>query len=393
MRLITIVFVLALIGSMAWGENAAGASPKTLQEGKSLYVCSNQGMKLVKFDSETGTKQADFLGVDAPVDVDVGPGDFIFATDEATGAANVRRFDPATGQADTDPYGDTSLYLGGPRGLAFGPDGHLYVADMLFGVSQVVEFDDTGAYVQVLPDDPDNPVLISIEDVACDGSGSIYVTQWIYEGTEVAGVYKFTGTGWQLLGGTGDLLAPWGLAFGPDGDLYVVDEDINHFGVFRYNGTTGAVKGLFGQTAANLGQPGYLAFGPDGDLYVADAQDNTVKKFSGPLKPDAGTFKGIFGETAVNVPEPIGLVFGPSGGVQPQKPTLAIEKLGTGNILVTLTGTSGKSYELRHTPDATVSDFTTWTFGATITLEGTTTGSWEDTAPADRTRFYKAKEQ
>lgn len=394
MRLTAMFLVFALFGSFAFGEDGTTLSPDTLQDNLALYVCSNAGMKVVKFESETGKWVADFVGAEEPVDIDVGPGDFIFATDEATGAANVRRFDPATGKADADPYGDTSLYLGGPRGLAFGPDGHLYVADMLFGVSQVVEFDDTGTYVRVLPDDPENPVLMTIEDVACDGSGNVYVTQWLYEGTEITGVYKFTGTGWQLFGGTGDLLGPWGLAFGPDGDLYVVDEDTTHFGVFRYNGATGASKGVFGQTGINLDQPRYLTFGPeDGDLYVADAAGNAVKKFSGPLKPDAGTYKDVFGETGAYLSDPIGLVFGPAGGVQPVQPKLAIEKVANGNMLLTLTGTAGKSYELRYSPDATVSDFTTWTFGATITLEGSTTGTWEDVAPTDSRRFYKAKEQ
>jgi hypothetical protein len=63
-------------------------------------------------------------------------------------------------------------------------------------------------------------------------------------------------------------------------------------------------------------------------------------------------------------------------------------------MLLTLTGTEGKSYELRYTSDPTVSDFTNWTFGATINLEGTTSESWtDDTAPVASRRFYKAMEQ
>ncbi len=395
MRRTGILLACLLTHALAFGEAAVGRQvPRPLQDNFALYVCSNTGMKLVKFDSQTGAWVADLSGADEPVDVEVGPNDFVFVTDEGPGAANVRRFDPATGQADADAYGETTV-LGGPKGLAFGPDGHLFVADMLFEGTEVVEFDETGKQVRVLPDDPVSPVLLSIEDIDCDTSGNIYVVQWLFAGDETPGVFKFTGDGWTLFGQTGNLISAWGMAFGPDGDLYVVDDDTTHFGVHRYDGKTGASKGVFGQTGAtqNLSRPRYCTFSPDGDLYVTEEQDGSVRVFNGPLKPNPGAARGIFGETAGKVPDPLGLVFGP-GGAPPQKPTLAIEKLQSGNMMLNLTGTQGKSYELRYNTDATVSDFTQWIIGGTITLEGSTTGTWEDTtAAADPWRVYKAKEQ
>jgi len=406
MRLGRILLLCLLLQVGAFGEkNGDDASSRRLQDDLALYVCSYPGGgqgKLVKFDAETGEKLLDLSGVTQPVDVAIGPNGDIFVTDEGSGQSNVRRFDPDTGLADADPYGDTSSsdYVEGPRGLAFGPgpDGHLYVADTTFTGARVVEFDENGDFVRFLPDDAENPVLLSIEDVACDTDGNLYVTQW-EDGwfCDTPGVFKFTEEGgWGLFGETDNLTGPWGLTFGPDGDLYVAeDSSAEATGVYRYNGMTGALKGVYGQTGSRdyLEHPRYLTFGPDDDLYVSDSQDSTVRKFSGPLKPDAGHSKGVFAETSVNDLGPFGLVFGSAGG-PPEPPELLVEKLETGEMLLTLTGTQGKSYELRHTSDPTISDFTEWTFGAIIDLEGITSDTWTDnTASGAPTRFYKAAEE
>ena len=403
MRVAAILLVCLLAKVSAFGQKGGDAVvPHPLQDNISLYVCSHPGAgqgNLVKFDSQTGEWLADLSGVAKPVDADIGPNGDIFVTDAAGGTSNIRRFDHETGEADATAYGDTADLLA-PRGLAFGADDHLYVAEMTFipGEVGVAEFDESGAFVRFLPDDTESPVLLAIEDAACDANGRIYVTQWYYEWyCENPGVFRFTGSGWFLFGETYTLKAPWGLTFGPDGNLYVAeDASSDTAGIYRYDGTTGVFLGVYGQTGSRdkLVHPRYLAFGPDEDLYVVDSQDSTVRKFSGPLKPDAGDYKGVFGETGEeNSPSPMGVVFSvPSG--PPAKPELLIEGLPNGQMLLTLTGTEGKSYELRYTSDPTVSDFTNWTFGATINLEGTTSESWtDDTAPVASRRFYKAMEQ
>ncbi len=368
------------------------------QETIPLYVCSYPGGgqgRLFKFDSETGENLAELPGAASPRDVAINQSGEIFATDNASGESNVRRFDPDTGQADATPYGQTSQKLGGPTGIAFGPDDHLFVADMLFTSASVVEFDEEGNWVRDLPDDPVEPVLFAIEDVACDANGRIYVTQWDDDSGLTPGVYRFTGTGWVLFGQTNELVGAWGLAFGPDGDLYVAEESSGASGVYRYNGVNGVSKGVYGDTGAvdKLLQPRYLAFGPDGDLYVTDQLDSTIRRFGGPGKPDEGDFIEVFATTSPNDLGPFGLAFG-LPGEPPIKPDLVIEPLDEGFMLLTLTGAQGKSYELRYTSDATVSDFTEWTFGAIINLDGTTSDSWTDeTASSSSVRFYKAEEQ
>ena len=115
--------------------------------------------------------------------------------------------------------------------LAFGPDGHLYVAS---------------------------------------GDGNRVLR---YDGTSGApmGVFAAAGNG---------LSNPHGMAFGPDGDLYVAS-----FGtakVLRYDGTSGAYRGDFVSSGAGgLVSPHDVQFGPDGHLYVSSFGANRVFKYSG----------------------------------------------------------------------------------------------------------------
>src|SRR5207302_1031446 len=70
-----------------------------------------------------------------------------------------------------------------------------------------------------------------------------------------------------LASGSGGLAHSQGLAFGPDGNLYVCTQDSQS--VLRFDGKTGAVMGAFVPTGSGgLALPMGLAFGPDGNLYV-----------------------------------------------------------------------------------------------------------------------------
>lgn len=68
--------------------------------------------------------------------------------------------------------------------------------------------------------------------------------------------------------GSGGLVLPGGIAFGPDGNLYVanilVDENFNDIGstILRFNGQTGAPMGTFVGVGNGLGVPFAMRFGP-----------------------------------------------------------------------------------------------------------------------------------
>jgi sugar lactone lactonase YvrE len=72
------------------------------------------------------------------------------------------------------------------------------------------------------------------------------------------------------------------VAIGIDGNLYVADTTNSVVQVFR--ASDGSYVGHFGNTGSVLVQPGGLAFAPNGDLYVTD--DEGVQVFN-----SAGTFQ------------------------------------------------------------------------------------------------------
>jgi hypothetical protein len=118
--------------------------------------------------------------------------------------------------------------------------------------------------------------------------------------------------------GSGGLYYADGIAFGPDGNVYVGDNSQNL--VFRYDGSTGAPLPAPGQTgavfanaAANGANGGCIAFGSDGNLYV-NSGTNQVFEYQGPTGSSPGAFMRVFA-TLSNVSGPAFLAFGPDGNL------------------------------------------------------------------------------
>lgn len=158
-------------------------------------------------------------------------------------------------------------------GLTYGPDGNLYVVSQ--STHNVMRFDGTtGAFIDTfIPAESGGLLLPSFLIFGPDGK--LYVS-------------SFTDQVLRYDGQTGDFLdvfaegngldASFGMAFGPDDNVYVVSGRSDQ--VLRYHGTTGTFIDVFAAHTSLL-FPADLTFGPDDNLYVPGAGSSNVVRFDG----------------------------------------------------------------------------------------------------------------
>jgi sugar lactone lactonase YvrE len=122
---------------------------------------------------------------------------------------------------------------------------------------------------------------------------------------------------------SGGLGEAYGIAVGPDGNVYVSDPNQNI--IFRYDGSTGAPLPAAGQTGAifvtagsgGLNDPRGITFGSDGNLYVCSRdshQTGQILEYQGPAGSSPGASIGAFANIT-NGSAPTDLTFGPDGNL------------------------------------------------------------------------------
>jgi streptogramin lyase len=195
------------------------------------------------------------------------------------------------------------------QGLAFGPDGNLYVSSQ--DSETVLRFDgSTGAPLGVFVSAGSGGLALPM-GLVFGPDDNLYVSSFgtssilRYDGRSGAFIDAFVPTG------TAGIDGPAGLAFGPDGNLYVGNGADNS--ILRFDGGTGAFIDHFVQTrGSGLYGPVDPVFGPDGSLYVTSYYTNSILHYDGQTGAALGSFVpagsgGLSGPTS--------LAFGPDGNL------------------------------------------------------------------------------
>jgi glucose/arabinose dehydrogenase len=233
-----------------------------------------------------------------------------------------------------------SAGLDSPSGLAFGPDGYLYVANFGPGNnSYIARFDSSGNPVDASPFVPSSTGLYDPGAIAFGPDGNLYIAD--ASNPSLDKVIRTTGAFSNLISGgcpSTPFSNPQGVTFGPDHNLYVSDAGFGcanastpggtaDYGVYKYD-TNGNLLAAF-VTPNILSTPIDLAFGPDGNLYVTDSQAR-VARFDGTMGAEMADFVPNGGSSGP-LNNPTFLAFSDTSSV-PEPATLALMGLGLAGL-------------------------------------------------------------
>nr|MCH9653497.1 hypothetical protein [Planctomycetota bacterium] len=242
-----------------------------------------------RFDGQTGASKGSFVipgsgGIDVPSGLAFGPDGNLYVASADSG--QILRYDGQTGSIIGSGIFASGGGLVEPRFIAFGPGSapgipDLYVADTGFLRDRILRFDGlTGAYIEDFVDRFEGGMGVP-SGIAFDPSGNLYVASF-----STNEILKFDSNGDVVPGGpfiaagTGGLANPRGVTVGPDGLLYVANGATES--VLRFDPVTGAFIDNY-TFNATIQLPNGITFGPDNNLYIVDTDLGTVLKFAGPF--------------------------------------------------------------------------------------------------------------
>lgn len=230
--------------------------------------------------------------------------------------------------------------LTAPKGLAFGPNGNLYVAQDFSGTltSLVSQVTVPGGVVSNFATSIQFPI-----GVAFNTGGDMFIASY----SSPLGILKVASGGSTVTTFASGLNSPFGVAVNSSGVLFVANRDNGTVSQIATNGTVS----LF---ASGFSQPNDLTFDSSGNLYVSNFSAGTVSKV---------TSGGSVSTFVSGLSSPVGLAFNPVSGAlfvaQQGTNSIAQVALAGGSFTTFATGISGPQY-LAFTPGSAIPEPSTY---------------------------------
>ncbi|GAB4211247.1 MAG: hypothetical protein OHK0012_03360 [Synechococcales cyanobacterium] len=351
------IVLSALLAPLAWGCSTSNTVPFRATPVLNLLVGNTRGNNVVRFDIDTGAFIGEFIpagsgGLSDPDTLLLGPdangdgrSDLYVASGAlpgnagGEGASSVLRYDGVTGafidafvQDDPATATDETGGLHRPYGMAFGPDGDLYVSS--FRTDEILVYDgDNGAFKSVFATGnaaagglngpngllfaPDGSLLVTTQGSVA-GSFDLGLPSQLLRYdlvTATATVFASPEPSPDSFG----FVSLLGMAIGPDGDLYVSDfaNDIRIYNL-ETGVQTGTLATNYTDTIPSGNFIGGLAFTPDGLLFSVgfDNRDGAnsigaILRYDSATRqpfPTAGNTGALFTPPNANLQRPIGVL-------------------------------------------------------------------------------------
>jgi len=251
---------------------AAGVIASSASYGD-FFVSSFGTNELMRFDEDTGAYLGVFGIVDGPFASQIGFDGDLFVSSHNTG--EVLRYDSATGAYKGAFIKAHEGGLTSPTAPNFGPDGLVYVGDL--ASNTVLRYDRDGNFIDVFADGVTSP--LNGPFMQTFDEGTMYIASGYTNSILRYDLKTKEFMGHFVAPGSGGLVVPVGLEFGPDGNLYTSSSATSE--VLRYDGKTGEFIDKFVPAGSGgMSSPRAIRFGGrNSDLYVISSDTNTIIQF------------------------------------------------------------------------------------------------------------------